>query len=98
VDKEPHYEVRFRAEVVLKSEYSLLNREQQRAVIERLEYHPEQGKPLTGVLRGWFRHRVGDIRVVYEIEHGAHVVVIHAIGKRRDSEVYQVAARRRVRT
>jgi mRNA-degrading endonuclease RelE of RelBE toxin-antitoxin system len=91
----PLYEVRFRAEVVLKEEHDLLSREQQRDVIHRLETHPEHGKPLTGLLKGWFRHRVGDVRVVYEIDKAAHVVVIVAIGRRRDSEVYNIAGKRR---
>jgi mRNA interferase RelE/StbE len=50
---------------------------------------------LTGPLKGWFRHRVGDVRVVYEIEKAAHVVVIVAIGRRRDSEIYNIAGKRR---
>jgi mRNA-degrading endonuclease RelE of RelBE toxin-antitoxin system len=94
VSDEPTYEVRFRAEVVLRAEHELLTRDQQREVIRRLEASPEHGKPLTGQLRGCFRHRVGDIRVVYEIDRAAKVVVIVAIGRRRDSEVYGTAGKR----
>ena len=39
---------------------------------------------LTGDLTGLHKLRVGDYRVIYEILHQEHVIVIHAIGHRRD--------------
>lgn len=42
---------------------------------------------LTGELSGFFKLRVGDYRVIYEILHDAQTVVIHAIGHR--SEIYR---------
>jgi len=45
------------------------------------EIRPE---PLTGDLAGFYKLRVGDYRVVYEILHTENVIVIHQIGHRRD--------------
>jgi mRNA interferase RelE/StbE len=45
------------------------------------EIHPE---PLTGDLVGFYKLRVGNYRVVYEILHAEKVIVIHQIGHRRD--------------
>ncbi len=39
---------------------------------------------LTGDLAGFFKLRVGDYRIVYEVLRDEHVVVIHMIGHRRD--------------
>ena len=39
---------------------------------------------LTGDLTGLHKLRVGDYRVIYEILHQEQVIVIHAIGHRRD--------------
>ena len=43
-------------------------------------------QPLAGDLAGFYKLRVGDYRVVYEILHKERVILIHAIGHRR--EVY----------
>lgn len=42
---------------------------------------------LKGDLAGFFRLRVGDYRVIYEILHDERVIVVHLIGHRR--EVYR---------
>lgn len=86
------FEVRFRAEVVMDREYDCLTKAQQRELIHRLEANPEAGKPLRGPLKGYFRHRIADTRIVYRVENGS--VTIIAIGARRDSEVYDLAAKR----
>ena len=44
------------------------------------------GKPLTGDLKGLWRYRVGDYRIVAEIEDDRFVVLIVILGHRR--EVY----------
>ena len=38
--------------------------------------------PLGEPWRGFFKLRVGDIRVVYEVEHASCVVTIHLIDRR----------------
>jgi mRNA interferase RelE/StbE len=42
---------------------------------------------LTGNLTGLYKFRVGDYRIIYEIVRDEQVLVIHAIGHRR--EVYR---------
>lgn len=39
---------------------------------------------LTGEFEGLFKLRVGDYRVVYELIHEEKLILIHAIGHRRD--------------
>jgi mRNA interferase RelE/StbE len=45
------------------------------------------GRPLTGDLRGLWRYRVGDYRIVAAIEEHRFVVLVVAVGHRR--EVYE---------
>ena len=44
-------------------------------------------KALTGDLSGLYKLRAGDYRILYEILHDERIIVIHAIGHRR--EIYQ---------
>ncbi len=56
---------------------------------------PEKtGKPLRGSLAGCRRIRTGDTRIVYRVDGQAIVVLVIAVGARRDSEVYDAAAAR----
>jgi len=42
---------------------------------------------LTGALSGFYKFRVGDFRIIYEILHTEGTIVIHAVGHR--SEIYR---------
>ncbi|HEY3833908.1 MAG TPA: type II toxin-antitoxin system RelE/ParE family toxin [Acidimicrobiia bacterium] len=42
------------------------------------------GKPLVGELAGLWSARRGDYRVIYEIDDGQRVVLIHRVQHRRD--------------
>jgi mRNA interferase RelE/StbE len=44
-------------------------------------------EPLSGDLSGFYKLRAGDYRVLYQIVHDQQMIVIHAIGHRR--EVYK---------
>ena len=48
---------------------------------------PPQAKPLKGDLQGHFRIRVGNYRVVYQVETRAAMIAVVRIGHRR--EVYR---------
>ena len=39
---------------------------------------------LTGDLRGLYKLRVGDYRVLYEILHDQETIIVHIIGHRSD--------------
>ena len=41
------------------------------------------GKPLTGDMKGLWRYRVGDYRIVASIEDGRFVVLVVTVGHRR---------------
>lgn len=41
---------------------------------------------LTGQWTGYYRVRVGDYRIIYQIEHAERLIIVEAIGHRR--EVY----------
>lgn len=47
------------------------------------------GKPLTGELKGYFRLRVGDYRVIYRIKEDTIEVLVIKVGIRRDDEAYR---------
>jgi len=55
--------------------------------LESLAAAPQAGKPLVGNHAGEFALRVGDYRIVYEIERASHIVYILTIKHRR--HVYQ---------
>jgi len=41
-------------------------------------------KKLSGELKGSFRLRLGDIRIIYSVDEGKHIVYIEVIGFRGD--------------
>jgi len=62
-----------------------------RAIEERLMTHPEvYGRPLRHTLRGYWKLRVGDYRVVFKIK-GAEVHILAIVHRK---ETYRVATRR----
>jgi mRNA interferase RelE/StbE len=63
-----------------------------RRVVNRLRWFAEnlddiKPEALAGDLAGFYRLRIGDYRVVYEILHSEQEIVIHLIGHRR--EIYR---------
>ena len=54
------------------------------AAIDELRTEPHRGSALKGELTGLRRIRVGDYRVVYEIDEGEVVVLVIRIAHRRD--------------
>lgn len=73
-------------------ELARLDKSIPRRVVKRINWlatnldHIEP-EPLTGDLSGFYKLRVGDYRVFYEILHDEQTIVIHQIGHRR--EVYR---------
>lgn len=45
-------------------------------------------KPLGGNLSGMYKLRVGDWRVIYEINHNDKIVTVHKVGHRK--EIYKI--------
>lgn len=58
-------------------------------VIDKVKNHlagnPEKpGKPLKGVLRGLYRYRWDDYRIIYSIDKTEHCLAILPLGHRKD--------------
>ena len=50
-----------------------------------LSQDPEKlGKPLQGVLKGLYRYRTGDYRIMYSIDRGDNQISILSVGRRKD--------------
>ena len=82
--------------LVLKKDFQKIGPEDQRKIIRairhRLTTRPKDyGKPLKGELKGFWKLRVGQFRVIYEIRDDQVVVSVIMVGFRRDEEVYRAA-------
>ena len=60
-----------------------------RRIVSRIRWLAEnlddiQPEALTGNLAGFYKLRVGDYRVVYEIVRSEQTLVVHLVGHRRD--------------
>ncbi len=63
-----------------------------RRIVERAQWLADNiadadPEALTGELKGLFKLRVGNYRIVYELLHEERAIIIHAIGHRR--EIYR---------
>ena len=70
-------------------ELVLLDKPVGRRIVERLNWLAAnldaiKTEALSGKLSGLYKLRVGDYRAIYEILRDEQVIVIHAIGHRRD--------------
>ena len=61
------------------------DRERITDAIDRLREHPLVGEPLKGGMRGLRRIRVGDYRVLYEVQHDVLVILVVRVAHRRDA-------------
>ena len=67
-----------------------------RAIDSKLSNAPLQfGAPLSGNLANFRKLRIGDCRVVYQVQERKVVVFVLAIGPRRDKEIYKDALKRK---
>jgi mRNA-degrading endonuclease RelE of RelBE toxin-antitoxin system len=89
-------ELVIRSEVYEAGELELVPRASLVEALRSLRDKPEQGKALRRGLTGLRSIRVGgsENRLVYEYSADTDRVVVIAIGRRRDDEVYDMAERR----
>ena len=67
-----------------------------RTIDSKLSNAPLQfGAPLSGNLANFRKLRIGDYRVVYQVQERKVVVFVLAIGPRRDKEIYKDALKRK---
>ncbi len=81
------YELRIRNAAA--RELSKLDKPVGRRIVKRLNWLAEnlddlRPEALTGQLRGFYKLRVGDYRVLYRIIHDEEIIIVHAVGHRRD--------------
>ena len=63
-----------------------------KAIRRKLTTNPTAfGKPLSGPLRGYWRLRVEEYRVIYRIEQHRLIVIVVKVGMRRDAQIYTEA-------
>lgn len=66
-----------------------------KAIREKLAVDPEAyGERLRAELHGYWKLRVGEYRVIYEIRKKLITVLVLKIGYRRDDEVYRQMSKR----
>ncbi len=85
--------------LVFKEDFKNIDRSHQKRIIKairkKLTANPKAyGKALVGPLKGYWRLRVDDYRVVYSILEKQIIVKVIKIGIRRDSEIYEEMLRR----
>jgi mRNA interferase RelE/StbE len=86
-------------ELVLRKDFKKIDLRDQRKIVkairQKLTTKPKDyGWPLRGELRGFWKLRVGEYRVIYEIQEDQALVYVVLVGFRRDEEVYQKALSR----
>ena len=66
-----------------------LDKKPQKKILRRVkEYLPQNpvslGKPLRGIFKGFFRYRIGNVRIIYTLDHENETVSILKIGDRKN--------------
>ena len=81
-----NYSLRIKASAAKElSRIERAKRERITDAIDRLREHPLVGEPLKGGMRGLRRIRVGDYRVLYEVQHDVLVILAVRVAHRRDA-------------
>ena len=86
-------------ELVFQDDFKGIELHHQRKIIktirERLSTEPDRyGEPLRGELKGYWKLRAGEFRVIYEIRKEDVVVLVVKVGLRRNDEVYRAVLKR----
>jgi mRNA interferase RelE/StbE len=86
-------------ELVLRKDFRKIDRQDQRRIVrairQKLSAKPKDfGRTLRGELKGFWKLRVGEYRVIYEIEEDQVLVYVVLVGFRRDEEVCREALAR----
>jgi mRNA interferase RelE/StbE len=81
-------------ELVIKKDFKKIDTTGQQRIIKtirkKLTIKPKEfGKPLAGDLKGYWKLRIGEYRVIYEIDEEKVLVYVILVGYRRDEEAYK---------
>jgi mRNA interferase RelE/StbE len=92
------YRLRFHP-LIFQEDFKRIDRPQQQRLIRAIEkkltaFQDRYGRPLSGTLRGYWKLKIGEYRVVYRIEKQEVTVYVLTIGFRKVREVYPEAFKR----
>ncbi|MFT5207829.1 MAG: mRNA interferase RelE/StbE [Candidatus Omnitrophota bacterium] len=73
-------------------EYNTKTQKQLKKAIERLADEPKLGKRLTQELTGYWSYRMGDHRIIYQIQHKEIQIIIITVGDRK--QIYKSFSRK----
>ncbi len=81
-------------ELVIKKDFKKIDTTGQQRIIKTIRKKStikpkEFGNPLAGDLKGYWKLRIGEYRVIYEIEEEKVLVYVILVGYRRDEEAYK---------
>ena len=81
------YKVRWHEDAL--EDLKSLDKKTQKKILQRVkEYLPQNpvslGKPLRGIFKGFFRYRIGNVRIIYTLDHENETVSILKIGDRKN--------------
>ena len=81
------YKVRWHEDAL--EDLKSLDKKTQKKILRRVkEYLPQNpvslGKPLRGIFKGFFRYRIGNIRIIYMLDYEDKTVSILKIGDRKN--------------
>jgi mRNA interferase RelE/StbE len=88
--------------LVLEKDFKKIDRADQKRILvairKKLATEPKRfGRPLRGELKKYWKLRVGEYRVIYEILEDQVLVYIILVGFRRDEDVYKAAVSRLIK-
>ena len=89
--------------LVLEKDFKKIDRADQKRILtairKKLATEPKKfGRPLRGELKKYWKLRVGEYRVIYEVLEDQVLVYIILVGFRRDEDVYKAAVSRLINT
>lgn len=89
-------------DLVLEKDFKKIDRVDQKRILatirKKLATEPKKfGQPLRGELKKYWKLRIGEYRVVYEILEDQVLVYIILVGFRRDEDVYKAAVSRLIK-
>lgn len=80
--------------LILSEDFKAISHPDQKIILKdirkKLSLDPKSyGKPLSGELKGYWRLRIKDYRVIYKVKDDIIEVLVIKVGARRDEEVYK---------
>jgi len=75
------------------SDLSRLNKPDRTRIVTKIDWLKKNfdlvpHERLSGELRGFYKLRVGPYRVIYSVDYGMRVIIVHKVGHRR--EIYKL--------